>query len=435
MASNELADAFEPTGLLIPEPEGPEDVLDELSFAITNDVIYGILHDLLLETHREAKTERAASAAVIVKQKALKDNPHLADDTSPDILPVKIETKAAGALYKDGNVYLVENPLKATSEIVCPKCGLPRLLHPTTGKGAKAPKPGVEYCKKKPFIDKDYYDIHGQTFVPKGPGRGRKKEDMFDPVMQQLKAGILGGSQDPDGSSPPPTQLKEPHAKCINCGGFQAASRMNKHMSKCIGGLSRESARNAKSKMFNGNEMGSQSGHTPPGSRNSTPVLRASSMKSSPGKRSVDNDDDDSDEAPKKKRNKLLKKTQLAKLKGLNIKKMGGQMLTSNLSLESKITDNEYDDGDADDTGDNSYVSKTSKNRTLKSMTKMGVEKPKSKPVKKLMRPKKTSTTGNSASFTKRATTESKSVSSRQVNGTTPPSEESSQTMSSPNAE
>ncbi|EPQ67434.1 BgtAc-31321 [Blumeria graminis f. sp. tritici] len=114
---------------------------------------------------------------------------------------------------------------------------------------------------------------------------------------------------------------------------------------------------------------------------------------------------------------------------------MGGQMLTSNLSLESKITDNEYDDGDADDTGDNSYVSKTSKNRTLKSMTKMGVEKPKSKPVKKLMRPKKTSTTGNPASFTKRAITESKSVSSRQVNGTTPPSEESSQTMSSPNAE
>ncbi|CEA17184.1 transcriptional activator [Blumeria hordei DH14] len=413
MTSNELADAFASSGLVIPEPEGPEDVLDELSFAITNDVIYGILHDLLLETHREAKTERAASAAVIVKQKALKDNPHLADDTSPGLLPVNTETKAAGALYKDGNVYLVENPLKATSEIVCPKCGLPRLLHPTTGKGAKAPKPGVEYCKKKPFIDKDYYDIHGQTFVPKGPGRGRKKEDMFDPVMQQLKAGIL----------------------VYNCGGFQAASRMNKHMSKCIGGLSRESARNAKSKMFNGNEIGSQNGHSPPGSRNSTPVLRASSMKSSPGKRSVDNDDDDdSDEAPKKKRNKLLKKTQLAKFKGLNVKKMGGQMLASNLSFESKITDNEYDDGDADDTGDSSYISKPSKNRIVKSTTKMGAEKPKSKPVKKLMRPKKTSTSGNSASFTKRAMAESKSVSSRQINGT-PPSEESSQTMSSPNAE
>ncbi|KAI1001848.1 hypothetical protein K3495_g6353 [Podosphaera aphanis] len=427
MSSNDYSDGFEPTSLVIPHPGKTVDALSELSYVTTNDIMYTILHDLMLESHREAKIERAASAAAIVKQKALQEHPGIVYDTPASVNTSRPETRAAGAVYKDGVIYLVENPLKATSEIICPKCSLPRLLHPTTGRGARQPDPGVEYCKRKPFIDKDYYDVHGQTFVPKGPGRGRRKEDWVDPVLQQLKMSKEG--------SPPPTQLKEPHAKCMNCGGHQAASRMNNHMSKCIGGLSRESARNAKSKIFGNNETGSQHSHTPPGSRNSTPVFRAGSMKSSPGKRSAEDDPDESDETPrKKKKKKLLKKTQLSKMKTPITKKNGTQGIASNLSHENKITDNEYDEGYGDDTRDSDYGTKAARNKLIKSSSKVEVVKMKPKILRKLLKPRKTPTPEISGKETKRVM-ESKNRNIRNMKEATPPTEESSQTMSSPNPE
>lgn len=284
----------------------------------------------------------------------------------------------------------MENPLKATSEIICPKCGLTRLLHPTTGRGAKPPDPSVEYCKRRPFIDKDYYDVHGQTFVPKGPGRGRRREDVIDPVMQELKASMPNGIQDSEIASHLPPQLKEPHAKCMNCGSFQAASRMNKHMSKCIGGFSRESARNAKTKMINGTEIASPNGQTPPGSRNSTPTHGGLPSKSSPSKRSAEDELEESDEAaPKRKKKKLLKRTQMTKPKTLISKKSCSQVLTSNLSFENKITDVEYDEGDGDDTRDSNYGTKLAKNKVAKASIKMEVSRPKQKIVKKLVKTKK----------------------------------------------
>ncbi|KHJ34165.1 putative transcriptional activator [Erysiphe necator] len=445
MTSTDNNDGFEPTGLTLPITTEPVDILDELSLAITNDILYGILHDLMLETHREAKTERAASAAAIVKQKALDEHPNLADEISAGIQHPKIETRTAGALYKDGAIYLTENPLKSTLQIICPKCGLPRLLHPTTGRGAKTPEPGVEYCKKRPFIDKDYYDVHGQTFVPKGPGRGRRKEDMIDPVMQQLKASLPNGSQDSDTSAQIPTQLKEPHAKCINCGSFQAASRMNKHMSKCIGGLSRESARNAKSKIFNGNDTSSQNGHTPPGSRNSTPALGAGSIKNSPGKRSAEEEPDESDEAPKRKKKRLIKRGHITKSKAsqINVKKNGGQTLASNLSFENKLTDVEDDDVEGDDSRDINYGTKlTNKNKLTKSST-IKIEnavKPKPKILKRLAKSKRNSSQEQPSvemrnSKSNSSESRNKSLTRHNRGGATPPTEESSQTMSSPNPE
>ncbi|RKF61941.1 putative transcriptional activator [Erysiphe neolycopersici] len=446
MASVDDNESFGQNGLTLPITSEPEDILDELSLAITNDILYGILFDLILETHREAKIERAASVAAIVKQKALDEHPNLADEISAGLQHSKVETRTSGALYKDGLLYLTENPLKSTTQIICPKCGLPRLLHPTTGRGARTPDPGVEYCKKRPFIDKDYYDVHGQTFVPKGPGRGRRKEDMIDPVMQQLKASLPNGSQDSDTSAQIPTQLKEPHAKCINCGSFQAASRMNKHMSKCIGGLSRESARNAKSKIFNGNETSSQNGYTPPGSRNSTPTLGVGYMKNSPGKRSAEEELDESDEAPKRKKKKLIKRGHVTKSKATqpNAKKTGSQMLASNLSFENKITDVEDNDAECDDSKDNNYSTKiTNKNRVTKSSSLKvdSTVKPKPKILKRLVKSKKNSSQ-EQLSLEMRNSKSNASSESRNSSGTrhsrggvTPPTEESSQTMSSPNAE
>ncbi|RKF83836.1 putative transcriptional activator [Golovinomyces cichoracearum] len=469
MGSTDDIDEFEQTALLLPRLSDPVDMLDELSFAVTNDILYGIFHDLLLETHREAKVERATSVAAIVKekalksaavvnQKALKENSNPTDEVSTGKPHPNVEIRAAGALYKDGVVYLLENPLKSSSEIICPKCTLPRLLHPTTGRGAKTPDPGIEYCKRRPFIDKDYYDVHGQTFVPKGPGRGRRKEDMIDPVMQQLKAAMPNGSQDPDTISQIPTQLKEPHAKCINCGGFQAASRMNKHMSKCIGGLSRESARNAKSKIFNANDTGSQNSYTPPGSRNSTPALGNGPAKSSPGKRSAEDEPEESDEVPKRKKKKLMKRIHLTKPKSSTSssttkKSSSSQMLASNLSFENKLTDNdEYDDadrdgnGNGDDTRDSNYGTKIfNRNKGTKgssNLIKTENYTPKAKPkmLKRLVKLKKNSNSKDSPMEIRNsesAVGESRNGSSDRYNrgDVTPPTEESSQTMSSPNAE
>jgi hypothetical protein len=273
-----------------------------------------------------------------------------------------VETPAA--LYEDGKVYIKSNPLKTTTEIRCQKCGLLRLLHPTDGNGAQKPEPGIEYCKKRPFIDKAYHDIYGQTFVPEGPGRGKKKKDMVNPLKaQQTKEGTPTGSQDSPAPSPPPAEgppkpIPYPSAKCHNCGTFLPIKRMNNHMARCIGGGGRDSSRNALKKIQNGNANGgSQNGTTPPSSRNGTPVPGGNSLyKRSPTKRDAGELDFDSDSSPQKKK-KVKKSAAAHRLKAPKMAKSnslkGGAQEPSNLSFEQKVEDSEEDDGGDD--GDAEY--------------------------------------------------------------------------------
>jgi hypothetical protein len=265
--------------------------------------------------------------------------------------------KTEAAIYRHGEVTLTGNPLKNVNEIRCPKCGLPRLLYPTEGTGAKKPEPGIEYCKKRPFVEKPYHDIYGQTFVPEGPGRGKKKKDMINPLkVQATKENTPGGSQDSPGVSPPPGEgpakpIPFPHAKCHNCNTFLPIKRMNNHMVKCIGGGGRDSSRTALLKIQNGNANGKQNSSTPPASRNGTPVPGSSNVKV-PNKREA-GEDFDSDSSPRKKK-KLIKKPGVTKLKAPQMMKSVSQ-ISSNLSFEQKVPNSEDEDDDGDDDNDGEY--------------------------------------------------------------------------------
>ena len=118
--------------------------------AILDDVFHNIVHDICLKTHREEKMARANSAAIYIEAKAANTDPETPDSTGA-AQASKIETD--GAIWQNGEVTLKGNPLQTTKQFLCPNCGLPRLLYPTEGKGARVPEPGVEYCKKRPFID------------------------------------------------------------------------------------------------------------------------------------------------------------------------------------------------------------------------------------------------------------------------------------------
>lgn len=300
---------------------------------------------------------RASSAAVMIEQEAAHLFNAPADDSSISEDTPQRTWETAGATYVNGEVFLKGNPLKTTKEIRCGKCGLPRLLHPTDGVGARKPEPGVEYCKKRPFIDKPYHDVYGQTFVPEGPGRGKKKKDMVNPLKAQTaKEGTPTGSQDSSAPSPPAGEgpakpIQFPHAKCHNCNTFLPIKRMNNHMVKCIGGGGRDSSRTALWKIQNGNGNGSQNGTPPPGSRHSTPTPGNPRGKGSPNKREAGHSLDP-EEGPLKKK-KLLKKTPTTKLKAPKMAKSASQMSSSNLSFEQKVPPSDDDEAEAEAEAEN----------------------------------------------------------------------------------
>lgn len=291
---------------------------------------------------------------------ASQSDPNLTDESSAAGSAPSHLVETPAATYNNGKVYLKVNPLKTTTDIRCQRCGLPRLLHPTDGNGAKAPEPGVEYCKKHPFIDKPYHDIYGQTYVPQGPGRGKKKKDMVNPLSKEAtRRNTPNGSQGSSANSPPANEIPKPiafpHAKCLNCGTFLPIKRMSNHMAKCIGGGGRDSSRTALLKIQNGNGSGtsSQNGNTSPGSRQSTPTSgrAASNARSSPNKRTA-GDDFDSDSPPQKKKKKVIKKATATKLK-LPKSISASQHSASNLSFEEKAPNSE--DEEDDDDGDAEY--------------------------------------------------------------------------------
>lgn len=289
--------------------------------------------------HRDEKIARANTAAIKVEKLAMNAIDGATTDPKPD---VEIETDAA--VYKDGKVTLKGNPLKSTTEILCPRCHLPRLLHPTDGKGAKKPDLGVIYCKKHPYIEKQGYDIYGQTWVAPGPGRGKKKKDQkLDPNDPSSPAPGEGSAKDR-----PPNVLSFPSATCSKCKRCILVTRLNNHMGSCIGNNGRNASRAAAQKISNGSNAGSQNNdNTPPGSQKGTPL--PGSRAASPRKRDVDEFDEDAEESdqthPKKKKlkpNSLTKKVILKAKNAANLKKEKAKP-NSMLNVEQKVDDDEKD--------------------------------------------------------------------------------------------
>lgn len=256
---------------------------------VLDDVLYNLVHDLLMKVHRDEKMARANTAAIKVETLARNTMEGATTDPKPD---VEVETDAA--IYKDGKVTLKGNPLKTTKEIICPRCHLPRLVHPTDGKGAKKPEPGVVYCKKHPYVEKPGYDIYGQTWVAPGPGRGKKKKDQkLDPNDPSSPApGLEGGAKDR-----PPNVLSFPSATCSKCKRCILVTRLNNHMGSCIGNSGRNASRAAAQKISNGNNAGGSQNNdnTPPGSQKGTPL--PGSRAASPRKRDGDEFDEDADDS------------------------------------------------------------------------------------------------------------------------------------------
>ncbi|KAL5598335.1 uncharacterized protein BROUX77_006169 [Berkeleyomyces rouxiae] len=229
--------------------------LDVLATEILDDALYNILHDLVMKTHRDEKMARAVTAAIRVEKQAAD-----ATDGSLEMHPeVRAETDAA--VYEEGRVTLKSNPLKTIRDVVCPKCHLPRLHHPVDGKGAQKPDPSVIYCKRMPFIDKPNHDIYGQTWVPLGPGRGKKKKDMEKRI-------------DIPADQKPANLLSYPSATCSKCKRCILVTRLNNHMGSCIGNSGRVAGRAAAQKISSATASGANSQHepTPPLSRRGTPV-------------------------------------------------------------------------------------------------------------------------------------------------------------------
>lgn len=249
--------------------------------AVLDDVLYNILCDLLMKTHREEKTARATTAAIRVEKLASDASESSTPDSKPD---VRIETDAA--IYEDGKVLLKGNPLTTTKEILCPRCHLPRLLYPTDGKGSQKPDPSIIYCKKHPYIEKPGCDIYGQSWVGPGPGRGKKKKDMEK-------------TDSPTPEQRPPNVLSFPSATCSKCKRCILVTRLNNHMGSCIGNSGRNASRAAAQKMSNG---GSQHDHTPPSSQKATPVPGSRGV--SPRKRDP-SEEEDSENSHRKKKHKL----------------------------------------------------------------------------------------------------------------------------------
>lgn len=297
--------------------------------------MYNVVQDLLVKVHRDEKMARATTAVIRAEKLASDASESSTPDSKPD---VRIETDAA--IYEDGKVTLKGNPLQTTKDIICPRCHLPRLLHPTDGKGAKKPDPSVIYCKKHPYIDKPGYDIYGQTWVQPGPGRGKKKKDMKpDPNIE------LVNPANPD--QRPPNVLSFPSATCSKCKRCILVTRLNNHMGSCIGNSGRNASRAAAAKISNGSNGNTNSNDpTPPSSQKATPA--PGSRASSPKKRdsdAVDEEEDGSDASgPKKKKLKPSPMTKKVILKNPKAPPKKDKVKTnSGLSVEQKVDDEDDD--------------------------------------------------------------------------------------------
>ncbi|CAK7271823.1 hypothetical protein SEPCBS119000_004803 [Sporothrix epigloea] len=273
--------------------------MDQLASAVLDDLLYNVIHDLIMKTHRDEKQARAATAAIRVETLAAKSAQDQAGATGESRPMGLFESDAA--LYQSGEVTLKKNPLKTTTDILCQRCHLPRLLHPTDGRGAHKPDPNVSYCKKHPYIDKPGCDIYGQMWVAPGPGRGKKKKDFDKKVSAAIHAATTGiegtdekGAANGTTEQRPPNVLSFPSATCSKCKRCILVSRLNNHMGSCIGNSGRNASRAAAAKISsNGSVSGRDSvtaDHTPPSSRKGTPLP---SSQGSPRKREADEFDDE----------------------------------------------------------------------------------------------------------------------------------------------
>lgn len=150
-------------------------------------------------------------------------------------------TETEGAVVERGKAYLKGNPLQTTKEILCPDCGLPRLLYPLAGAGARpSPDPSKQYCKNHPIVRRPGHDVHGNLFATDKPPSKKKKQ---------------GPASDTPGSSPPTTpdgsskldatdRPSFPTVKCPVCPRYHPSPKFTYYLDRCMGISGRQASRN-----------------------------------------------------------------------------------------------------------------------------------------------------------------------------------------------
>ncbi|KAF2135797.1 uncharacterized protein K452DRAFT_303284 [Aplosporella prunicola CBS 121167] len=262
----------------------------ELATNIVEDCLYNIIHDIVLQTHREEKVLRMQSAATIAEQAAIaehQENASVAKGSTNQPPSVKIDTP--GAAYENGRVTLHGNPLKTTPEIICPYCKLPRLMYPIAGTGMQMPDLSKTYCTRHPFVSRSGHDIYNNPF-PTDMAKTKKEREL---IKRAEKDATPGSSQGDGGDQENSLSKLNPGGKpasyipwhtCPNCKRSLLITRFAQHAEKCLGISGRQSSRNAMAKL-NSQGGSSVAGNTPLGSRLGTPAPGNASGKISPAKR------------------------------------------------------------------------------------------------------------------------------------------------------
>ena len=234
------------------------------------------------------------SAAVIAHQ--YKEQAAAEASDGEDTLPI---TTPGASIAKDGKTYLRGNPLSTTAEVLCSNCRLPRLRHPVTGKNAREPETGREYCAKQPYIEKEGCDIYGNSLDLEKPNRNPKgaKDAKSKKKADESPDGSQSNSLPSSKPSDKPTSI--PYGKCPNCSRYLAVTRIAQHLDKCMGISGRQSSKNALSKMNTG---------TPRDSRATTPKPQLPNTKKRKAEKGTD--DESGEDAMKKKKKKLISKKQ-----------------------------------------------------------------------------------------------------------------------------
>jgi len=260
---------------------------------ILEGVIESIVHDLVLDVHREEKIARMQTAVVDLNIRAEKLGKNVSGISDGAAESEAVETKAAVA--HGGAIQLRGNPLKQVKHTRCPNCRLQRLWYPRVGFNSRPPPdPAAQYCKTEPMIIIDKHDVHGQRKKgvkmkgqPKGKGKGNK-------LRESSPASSIGDPSTPQSSMPDSFDFKEidyPAAKCPNRSShlgdhWKAVNLFATHLNgSCWLKRDRAALREANAKMSG----------TPKDSRANSPKPAATNGV----KRKVD--EKDSEPAPKKK--------------------------------------------------------------------------------------------------------------------------------------
>ncbi|MBE7180424.1 MAG: hypothetical protein INR71_04290, partial [Terriglobus roseus] len=243
--------------------------------SIVQDSLMNILHDVILETHRNEKLLRMQSAATQVSILAANQqlqSPHPANDTptkssgsfSSSQSKGKVETD--GATWSDGVITLKGNPLETTKQIYCPQCRLPRLLYPLFGVGARVPDDvNTDYCKKHPYVTRQGLDVYGQPFPTDASGKSKKEKELLkqqqradkDSTPASQNSGADGRDDEQQAANGIVSKLAPqgkganyiPWQTCPKCKRSLLITRFAQHLEKCMGISGRLASRNAMAKM------------------------------------------------------------------------------------------------------------------------------------------------------------------------------------------